>query len=86
MPKDIKSKPFKPTRRKVLKYGVAAAGTTLFAPYINRAWAKTVEINMLSWYGIAEPDMVEEFEAQHNVKFKPKYYAGGDNMLAALSQ
>ena len=86
MPKDIKSKLFKPTRRKVLKYGVAAAGTTLFAPYINRAWAKTVEINMLSWYGIAEPDMVEEFEAQHNVKFKPKYYAGGDNMLAALSQ
>ena len=30
--------------------------------------------------------MVEEFEAQNNVKFKPKYYAGGDNMLAALSQ
>ena len=30
--------------------------------------------------------MVEAFEAQHNVKFKPKYYAGGDNMLAALSQ
>ena len=56
-------------------------------------------VNILSWYGLAEPDMVEAFEAQHNVKFKPKYYAGhsegnrsrtsrmrGDNMLAALSQ
>ena len=40
---------------------------------------------MLSWYGLAEPDIVEAFEAEHNVKFKPKYYAGGDNMLAALA-
>ena len=30
--------------------------------------------------------MVSAFEAEHNVKFKPKYYAGGDNMLAALAQ
>ena len=30
--------------------------------------------------------MVAEFEAANNVKFKPKYYAGGDNMLAALAQ
>ena len=44
------------------------------------------EINMLGWYGTAEPDMVAEFEAANNVKFVPKYYAGGDNMLAALAQ
>ena len=83
------SKIFKPSRRKVLKYAGAAAGTALvapFAPYVQRARAETVEINMLSWYGLAEPDMVEAFEAEHNVKFKPKYYAGGDNMLAALAQ
>ncbi len=86
MPEDKKSKVEKPARRKVLKVGAAAAATTLFAPFVNRAWAQTTEINMLSWYGLAEPDMVEEFEAQHNVKFKPKYYAGGDNMLAALAQ
>ena len=48
--------------------------------------AAPVEINMLGWYGTAEADMVAEFEAANNVKFKPKYYAGGDNMLAALAQ
>jgi len=72
-----------PTRRAVL------AGTTaaLASPFINRAWAADpVEINMLAWYGHAEPDMVEEFEAENNVKFVPKYYAGGDNMLALIAQ
>ena len=29
---------------------------------------------------------VGEFEAANNVKFKPKYYAGGDNMLALIAQ
>ncbi len=81
-----KSRIATPTRRQVLKYSTAAAGTTLFAPFVSRAWAQTVEINVLSWFGLFEPDMVEEFEAQNNVKFKPKYYAGGDNMLAALAQ
>jgi len=52
----------------------------------RKAFAEPVEINMLSWYGLAEPDMVAAFEAEHNVKFRPKYYAGGDNMLAALAQ
>ena len=89
MPKHSESKTFRQSRRKVLKYAGVAAGTALaapFAPYIRRARAEPVEINMLSWYGLAEPDMVEAFEAEHNVKFKPKYYAGGDNMLAALAQ
>ena len=89
LPEHGESKASKPSRRKVLKYAGAAAATALvapFAPYIRKARAEPVEINMLSWYGLAEPDMVEAFEAEHNVKFKPKYYAGGDNMLAALAQ
>ena len=51
MPKVIK-----PTRRDVLKYGAAAATTALCTPYVSRAWADTVEINMLAWYGHGEPD------------------------------
>ena len=88
LPKHGESTSFNPSRRKVLKVAGVAAGTALvapFAPYIRRARAEPTEINMLSWYGLAEPDMVEAFEAEHNVKFKPKYYAGGDNMLAAVS-
>ncbi len=79
------SKPtlLKPSRRDVLKYGAAAA---LSMPYVNRAWANTIELNMLAWYGHGEPDVVAEFEQANNVKFKPKYYAGGDNMLALIAQ
>jgi len=74
------------TRRTMLK-GAAATGAVLATPNLNRAWAADpVEINMLAWYGHGEPDMVEEFEANNNVKFKPKYYAGGDNMLALIAQ
>ena len=74
------------SRRTMLR-GVAATGAVLAAPNLNRAWAaEPVEINMLAWYGHGEPDMVEEFEAVNNVKFKPKYYAGGDNMLALIAQ
>ena len=87
-PKGVKrlTKLAKPTRRDVLKYGTAAAATTLFMPYVSRAHADTIEINMLAWYGHGEPDMVGEFEAANNVKFKPKYYAGGDNMLGLIAQ
>lgn len=73
----------RPTRREVLKISGAAA---LSAPFVSRAWAQAVEINMLAWYGHGEPDIVGEFEAANNVKFKPKYYAGGDNMLALIAQ
>lgn len=75
---------FSLTRRRLL---TGAAGLALTTPMINRAWAQDpVEINMLAWYGHAEPDMVAEFEAANNVKFVPKYYAGGDNMLALIAQ
>lgn len=72
-----------PTRREVLRTGGAAA---LAMPFISRAWAETVELNMLAWYGHGEPDIVGDFEAANNVKFKPKYYAGGDNMLGLIAQ
>ncbi len=63
-----------------------AAGTALSAPFVGRAWASTTEINMLAWYGHGEPDIVGAFEEANNVKFVPKYYAGGDNMLALIAQ
>ena len=76
-----------PGRRGVLKATAAVAATAaLPMPFIRTSRAAPVEINMLGWYGTAEADMVAEFEAANNVKFKPKYYAGGDNMLAALAQ
>jgi spermidine/putrescine transport system substrate-binding protein len=70
-------------RRDLLRAG---GGVLLSAPFVSRAWAQTTEINMLAWYGHGETDMVAEFEAANNVKFVPKYYAGGDNMLALISQ
>ena len=76
------------SRRNFLKTTALATGAVA-APMIftsRKAFAEPVEINMLGWYGTAEPDMVAEFEAANNVKFVPKYYAGGDNMLAALAQ
>jgi len=71
------------TRRRVLK---TAGAVALATPFIGRAWASTTEINMLAWYGHGEPDIVGAFEEANNVKFKPKYYAGGDNMLALIAQ
>ena len=76
------------SRRKFLKSSTLATGAMAMPMIItsNKAYAEPTEINMLGWYGTAEPDMVAEFEAANNVKFVPKYYAGGDNMLAALAQ
>jgi spermidine/putrescine transport system substrate-binding protein len=70
-------------RRDVLRIG---GGIALSAPFVSRAWAQTTEINMLAWYGHGEPDMVGAFEEANNVRFVPKYYAGGDNMLALIAQ
>ena len=78
-----------PGRRNIIKgAGAVTAASALSIPMIlvpPRANAAT-ELNMIAWYGHGEPDMVEEFEAMHNVKIKAKYYAGGDNMLALISQ
>lgn len=73
-----------PARRNILK--ASAAGAALTFPFIRRASAAPTEINMLAWYGHGEPDIVGAFEEANNVKFKPKYYAGGDNMLALIAQ
>jgi spermidine/putrescine transport system substrate-binding protein len=76
-----------PTRREVLKGAGVLGGGVLATPFISRlAFAEPVELAMLAWYGHAEPDVVAEFEAANNVKFKPKYYTGGDNMLGLIAQ
>lgn len=75
-------------RRGFLK--TAAAGTLgLAAPFIIRpgtARSAPTELTMLAWYGHAEPEVVGEFEEQHNVKIRKKYYVGGDQMLALITQ
>ena len=60
----------------------------LAAPMIitSRKAAAAEELTMLAWYGHGEPDIVAEFEAAHNVKIVPKYYTGGDNMMALVAQ
>ena len=80
---NIKNKIGNFTRREAL---VITAGVALSTPFIGRAWASTKELNMLAWYGHGEKDIVGKFEEANNVKFKPKYYAGGDNMLALIAQ
>ncbi|MCR9121355.1 MAG: spermidine/putrescine ABC transporter substrate-binding protein [Phyllobacteriaceae bacterium] len=75
-------------RRSLLKGAGTAAlglGATSLLP-ARRAGAQPTELNMLSWYGHAEPDAIGEFEAQFNVTINKKYYVGGDQMLALLAQ
>ena len=64
---------------------VPAVPASFFIGGSARAQAPAT-LNMLAWYGHAEPDVVAEFEAQNNCKIKPKYYTGGDNMMALVSQ
>ncbi|MCU7430084.1 spermidine/putrescine ABC transporter substrate-binding protein [Paracoccus denitrificans] len=71
------------SRRAALSLGVAALATPMLS---RRAFAAPTQLTMLAWYGHAEPDIVAEFEAENNVKFVPKYYTGGDNMLGLISQ
>ncbi len=74
----------RPTRRKLL---TMTAGAALATPFLSiRAAAQTTNLSMLAWYGHAEPDIVGEFEEANNVKFTPKYYTGGDNMLGLIAQ
>jgi spermidine/putrescine transport system substrate-binding protein len=74
------------SRRTLLKATAVGAAATAM-PFLSRAVrAAPVELTMLAWYGHAEPDVVQAFENEHNVKFVPKYYTGGDNMLALISQ
>lgn len=70
-------------RRTFLTTSAAVLATPMLS---RRAFAAPTELTMLAWYGHAEPDIVAEFEAENNVKFVPKYYTGGDNMLGLISQ
>lgn len=74
------------TRRSFLKTSAAAGASIVAAPYIIPSAHAASELTMLAWYGHAEPDIVAEFEAANNVKIVPKYYTGGDNMLALIAQ
>ncbi|EYD77027.1 ABC transporter, periplasmic spermidine putrescine-binding protein PotD [Rubellimicrobium mesophilum DSM 19309] len=75
------------SRRGFLRGAAALGGAALATPFLSRrAFAEPTELTMLAWYGHAEPDVVAEFEAENNVRFVPKYYTGGDNMLALISQ
>lgn len=67
---------------------LATSAAVLATPMLSRRAfaADPTELTMLAWYGHAEPDIVAEFEAENNVKFVPKYYTGGDNMLGLISQ
>ena len=72
------------TRRTLLSTGAAALAMPMLS---RRAFAAApTELTMLAWYGHAEPDVVSEFEAENNVKFVPKYYNDGDNMMGLISQ
>lgn len=78
----------KTSRRSFMKQSTGIAAAIAFPALItsNKAMAAPTELNMLAWYGHGEKDVVAEFEAKNNVRFKPKYYAGGDNMLALIAQ
>lgn len=75
------------SRRKFLKV-TGGASLALAAPMIitSRKAAAAQELTMLAWYGHGEPDIVAEFEAANDVKITPKYYTGGDNMMALVAQ
>ncbi len=74
------------TRRSFLKSSAFAGASVIAAPYIIPSARAASELTMLAWYGHAEPDIVAEFESINNVKVVPKYYTGGDNMLALIAQ
>lgn len=83
MTQDERGRHLSMSRRTALSLGAAALATPMLS---RRAFAAPTQLTMLAWYGHAEPDIVAEFEAENNVKFVPKYYTGGDNMLGLISQ
>ncbi|SDO58581.1 polyamine ABC transporter substrate-binding protein [Pseudomonas jinjuensis] len=67
--------------------GILASGAALSSVLPMRsANAAEKELVILAWAGHAEPDIVADFERQHGVKVRAKYYTGGDNMLGLISQ
>ena len=67
--------------------GVLAGSAALASMLPTRsALAAEKELVILAWAGHAEPDIVADFEREHGVKVRAKYYTGGDNMLGLISQ
>lgn len=75
------------TRRRFLQQGTALSALS-FPMLATSSFANTraTELTMLAWQGHAEKDVVGEFEERSKVRIRPKYYVGGDNMLALISQ
>lgn len=75
-------------RRGFLKQGAATSVALSLPMLASRSFAQSrpTEMTMLAWQGHAEKDLIGEFEQRHNVRIRPKYYVGGDNMLALISQ
>ncbi|MCO6060460.1 spermidine/putrescine ABC transporter substrate-binding protein [Pseudomonas sp. MOB-449] len=74
-------------RNFMISTGVLAGGAALSSLLPMRsAAAAEKELVILAWAGHAEQDIVADFERQHGVKVRAKYYTGGDNMLGLISQ
>lgn len=79
--------PTNASRRRFLRgIGGAAGLAVVSGMFPFRSARAENELTMLSWNGHAEPDVVGEFERQHGVKIRAKYYTGGDEMLALIAQ
>ncbi len=75
------------SRRRFLKAagGMAGAAAASSVFPLGTAQARD-QLTMLTWNGFAEPEVVGDFERKHNVRIRAKYYVGGDEMLALISQ
>lgn len=63
---------------------LGAVGAASMLPF-SAAQARD-ELTMLTWNGFAEPEVVGDFEREHGVRIRAKYYTGGDEMLALIGQ
>lgn len=75
------------TRRRFLQQGASLSALS-FPMLATSSFAniRPTELTMLAWQGHAEKDVIGEFEERNKVRIRPKYYVGGDNMLALISQ
>ncbi|MQG91142.1 spermidine/putrescine ABC transporter substrate-binding protein [Pseudomonas sp. MN1F] len=76
------------SRRTFIKNSSILAGVAALSGVLpNRTFAAAEkELVILAWAGHAAPDIVADFEREHGVKVRAKYYTGGDNMLGLISQ
>jgi spermidine/putrescine transport system substrate-binding protein len=75
------------SRRGFIKSAGGLAGAAAISSFLPiRAAQAQDQLTMLTWNGFAEPEVVGDFERQHKVKIRAKYYVGGDEMLALISQ